>query len=68
VNSPGTIDADYPEEWCVPGKNGGARPLTLQHGERIAQMVLARYEAVDFVEGTVVQTTERIGGFGSTGR
>lgn len=68
VNSPGTIDADYPEEWCVPGKNGGARPLTLQHGERIAQMVLARYEALDFVEGAVVPTTERTGGFGSTGR
>jgi dUTPase len=31
-------------------------------------MVLARYEALDFVEGTVVPTTERTGGFGSTGR
>ena len=68
VNSPGTIDADYPEEWCVPAGNGGTRPLTLRHGERIAQMVLARFEVVPFVDGIVAPTTERTGGFGSTGR
>ncbi len=68
VNAPGTIDADYPDEWCVPVKNGGARPLTVQHGERIAQMVLSRYEVLEFSPGGVAQTTERVGGFGSTGR
>ena len=68
VNSPGTIDADYPEEWCVPAGNGGTRPLVLRDGERIAQMVLARYETLPFVDGTVVPTTDRTGGFGSTGR
>ena len=68
VNSPGTIDADYPEEWCVPAGNGGTRPLVLRHGERIAQMVLVRYETLPFVDGTVVPTTDRTGGFGSTGR
>lgn len=68
VNSPGTIDADYPDEWCVPVKNGGTRPLTVRHGERIAQMVLARYDVLPFTPGTVSRTTERAGGFGSTGR
>ncbi|MBM3885417.1 MAG: dUTP diphosphatase [Gemmatimonadetes bacterium] len=68
VNSPGTIDADYPEEWCVPAGNGGTMPLVLTHGERIAQMVLARFETLPFVDGVVSPTTERTGGFGSTGR
>lgn len=68
VNSPGTIDADYPDEWCVPVKNGGSAPLTVRHGERIAQMVLARYEALPFTRGQVSRTTERAGGFGSTGQ
>jgi dUTP pyrophosphatase len=68
VNSPGTIDADYPDEWCVPVKNGGTMPLTIRHGERIAQMVLARFEILPFQMGDVARTTERAGGFGSTGR
>ncbi|MCE9602348.1 MAG: dUTP diphosphatase [Gemmatimonadetes bacterium] len=68
VNSPGTIDADYPDEWCVPVKNGGTAPLTVRHGERIAQMVIARYETLSFTRGTVARTTDRAGGFGSTGR
>ena len=68
VNSPGTIDADYPDEWCVPAGNGGPAPLVLRHGERIAQMVLARFETLAFTPGTVVRTTDRAGGFGSTGR
>lgn len=67
VNSPGTIDADYPDEWCVPVKNGGAGALTVRHGERIAQMVLARYETLSFTRGAVARTTDRAGGFGSTG-
>ena len=68
VNSPGTIDADYPDEWCVPVKNGGTAPLTVRHGERIAQMVITRYETLSFTRGTVARTTDRAGGFGSTGR
>lgn len=68
VNSPGTIDADYPDEWCVPVGNGGPRPLVIRHGERIAQMVLSRFEALPFEAGEVGRTTERVGGFGSTGR
>ena len=68
VNSPGTIDADYPDEWMVPIRNGGAVPLRIRHGERIAQMVLARFETLDFEPGTVFRSTDRAGGFGSTGQ
>jgi dUTP pyrophosphatase len=67
ANTPGTIDCDYPDEWMVPVRNGGAGPLVIEHGERIAQMVLARYEVIPFTAGSVVSTTSRQGGFGSTG-
>jgi dUTP pyrophosphatase len=67
VNAPGTIDPDYAEEWCVPVKNGGPEPLVIRHGDRIAQAVFARFDAQEFTIGTVQRTTERAGGFGSTG-
>ena len=68
ANSPGTIDADYPDEWMVLVRNLSAtEPLVIQHGERIAQVVVARYETPDFVEGNVAATTNRKGGLGSTG-
>jgi len=67
ANSPGTVDSDFPDEWMVPVRNGGSGPLTIDHGERIAQMVLARYEVVGFEAGVVGATTTRLGGFGSTG-
>ena len=67
-NSPGTIDADYPDEWMVLVRNLSAtEPLVIQHGERIAQMIVARFETPDFVEGSVAATTSRKGGLGSTG-
>jgi len=68
ANAPGTIDADYPDEWCVLVRNGGTRDLVITHSERIAQMVLARYEVLEFTAGEVGRTTDRAGGFGSTGR
>lgn len=68
ANAPGTIDADYPDEWCVPVRHGGTRDLVISHGERIAQMVLARHEVLEFTLGEVTATTDRNGGFGSTGR
>ena len=68
ANAPGTIDADYPDEWCVPVRHGGTRDLVITHGERIAQMVLARHEILEFTPGAVTATTDRSGGFGSTGR
>lgn len=67
-NSPGTIDSDYNGEWMVPVKNGDSKPITIEHGERIAQVVFVRHVDVEFVPGSVGRTTERDGGFGSTGR
>ena len=66
-NSPGTIDADYPEEWMVLVRNPGTKPVRIEHGERIAQMVLSRYEVIPIEMGKVGKTSSRIGGFGSTG-
>lgn len=67
ANAPGTVDPDYPDEWCVPVKNGGPLPLVVSHGDRIAQMVLAKFETLGFTVGVVGRTTDRAGGFGSTG-
>jgi dUTP pyrophosphatase len=66
-NAPGTIDSDFPDEWRVIVRNTTTQPLTIEHGERIAQMVLQRYEVLSFVAGGVSISTERAGGFGSTG-
>jgi dUTP pyrophosphatase len=67
VNAPGTIDPDYAEEWCVSVKNGGPAPLMIRHGDRIAQVIFARFETPELVPGVVTRSTERTGGFGSTG-
>lgn len=67
-NAPGTIDADFAEEWMVIVRNDSPVTRRIVHGERIAQVVFARYEALPFLEGGVSRTTERAGGFGSTGR
>ena len=67
-NAPGTVDADYAEEWMVMVRNDSPAPRRITHGERIAQVVFAMYAALPFVEGTVQRTTERAGGFGSTGQ
>jgi dUTP pyrophosphatase len=67
ANSPGTIDPDYNGEWGVLVRNDGPTPIFISHGERIAQMVIAKYEVLDFEAGPVQRTTDRDGGFGSTG-
>lgn len=66
-NAPGTIDADYPDEWMVIVRNGTDAPMPIVHGERIAQVVFARYEVLEWTASSVTATTERVGGFGSTG-
>jgi dUTP pyrophosphatase len=66
-NAPGTIDSDYPDEWMVIVRNPTSAPIRIDHGERIAQMVLGRYEVLDIEHGLVGVTTSRTGGFGSTG-
>ena len=66
-NAPGTVDADYPDEWLVPVRNSTSAPMRIEHGERIAQAVFQRYEVVRWETGAVRATTDRVGGFGSTG-
>lgn len=69
LNAPGTIDADYRGEVCVILVNLSNDPFVINPGERIAQMVVARYEQVEWDEVEVLDETERgEGGFGSTGR
>ena len=67
-NAPGTIDADYPDEWLVMMKNGSGSTVLIEHGERIAQVVLNRFEVLEWTEGSVGVSTDRVGGVGSTGR
>lgn len=66
-NAPGTIDADYPDEWLVMMKNDSTSVVTIEHGERIAQVVLNRFEVLEWADGTVGISTDRVGGVGSTG-
>lgn len=67
-NSPGTIDPDYRGELRVIMQNTGRQPVELDRGERIAQLVFARFEAPTVVEVDAVGVTGRgEGGFGSTG-
>lgn len=69
LNAPGTIDADYRGHLQVLLVNLGDSPVTLTHGERIAQMVLAPVLRMDFRQVASLDATERgQGGFGSTGR
>ena len=69
VNTPGTIDADYRGEIKVILVNLSKEPFTIEKGERIAQMVIAKHEQVDWVEVQELSETERgAGGFGHTGK
>jgi dUTP pyrophosphatase len=68
-NSPGTIDPDYRGEVKVLLQNGGGEPVPIQRGDRIAQLVFARFEAPTVLEARDLSDTGRgQGGFGSTGR
>ncbi|MBR1406814.1 MAG: dUTP diphosphatase [Bacteroidales bacterium] len=68
LNSPGTVDADYRGELRVILVNLSHEDFAVQPGERIAQMVIARHERVDWEAVEVLDETERgAGGFGSTG-
>jgi dUTP pyrophosphatase len=66
-NGPGTIDADYPDEWLVMTKNDSSRTVRLEHGERIAQAIIAPFCAPRWTPGSVTRSTDRTGGLGSTG-
>ena len=68
LNSPGTIDSDYRGELGVLLVNFSNEDFTIQAGERIAQMVIARHEQGEFVEVEELDDTERgAGGYGHTG-
>ena len=69
LNSPGTIDADYRGEIKVLLVNLSNEPFTIEAGERIAQMIVARYEQIEWQAVEELSSTERgAGGFGSTGK
>ncbi len=68
LNSPGTIDSDYRGEVCVILVNLSSEPFTVERGERIAQLILARYEQIQWEEVGELSSSDRgEGGFGSTG-
>ena len=68
LNAPGTIDADYRGEIGVLLINHGTQPFTIENGERIAQLVLAKYERIVWSETENLPESQRgTGGFGSTG-
>lgn len=68
VNSPGTVDADYRGEIGVILINLSQEPFVINNGERICQMVIARYSRVDWLPADSLDDTERgAGGFGHTG-
>jgi len=69
LNTPGTIDADYRGEIKVILVNLSGTPFEIVPGERIAQLVVARHERVEWEETDILDETARgAGGFGSTGR
>ena len=67
-NTPGTIDPGYRGEIRVILLNLGHEPYTVRAGDRIAQMIVARYEAVEWVEAELADSQRGAGGFGSSGR
>lgn len=68
LNAPGTIDSDYRGEVCVILINLSAEEVVIEPGDRIAQLVVSRYEMVHWEEQNELSPTERgVGGFGSTG-
>jgi dUTP pyrophosphatase len=68
LNSPGTIDSDYRGEVKIILTNFGKKPYIIQRGDRIAQMIVAKYEHVRWQEASSLTESKRgEGGFGHTG-
>lgn len=67
-NSPATIDPGYRGELKVILLNLGRSPYEIHAGDRIAQMVVAKYEAVEWAETELAESVRGTGGFGSSGR
>jgi dUTP pyrophosphatase len=66
LNAPGTIDADYRDEVKILMINLGDQPVTIQRGDRIAQLIVAPVMRVQWQEVEKLEATERAGGFGHT--
>jgi dUTP pyrophosphatase len=67
TNAPGTIDSDYIDEIRVILMNLSDVAYTIKYGDRIAQMVINRYEIIEWEETDTLEETDRKGGFGHTG-
>ena len=68
VNTPGTIDSGYRNEWMAIVVNLSSKEVTLNKGERICQIILAKMHDYEFIEVDELPGSERgLGGFGSTG-
>lgn len=67
-NAPATIDPGYRGEVRVILLNLGKQPYAIHKGDRIAQMVIARYESIEWEEGDLGESARGAGGFGSSGR
>jgi dUTP pyrophosphatase len=69
LNTPGTIDADYRGEIKVILVNLSQQEFVVNHGDRIAQMIIAKHETITWETVNELKTTERgVGGFGHTGK
>jgi dUTP pyrophosphatase len=69
VNSPGTIDAGYRNEWMAIVVNLSNKDVTLKKGERICQIILGKMHDYEFIETNELPASDRgLGGFGSTGK
>lgn len=69
LNSPGTIDADYRGEIMVLLINLSGQSFVIEHGERIAQMIVAPYQRINWEQaGELTETSRGAGGYGSTGK
>lgn len=66
-NAPATIDPGYRGEIRVILLNLGVEPFHIEAGDRIAQMVIARYEAIEWSEEDLTESVRGAGGFGSSG-
>lgn len=68
LNTPDTIDSDYTGEICVILYNSTLRPYVVEKGDKIAQMIVTKYEKIEWENVLILEDTERgDGGFGSTG-
>lgn len=67
INSPGTIDCSFKNEICILLINHGFEPVSIKHGDRIAQFVLNKFETIEWDQVEKLDGEDRGGGFGHSG-